>query len=609
MMAEYHQPKDSRYSQECSNLKEDKRLDGYRKPDETIHPTSQINTLGIYLPTISPATSTSSAYMDFQPLIRLDSSNVYARFTGSGQYQSGLNSFGLEQTYKNVVRHQQHMPSINALSTLSIELAAPDNSTLSDAELFWVQYHHGAHIGKDLFPGWKGSKEDDRPLRETIRLVPCENRSSQFQGGRLRLLRDDNGEVVRSDLTDEELFDLPFLPRYIDVKLDATPGNVENWIVMGADLRRDIIPRSHNYNQYYSDDEDGPKVFDWKATVARLQRAYTNKHLKRAEDPHIMGGLVRKFRMDKGRFAEFLTPVAFDVEGMQRNLLISMENLLFNTRWDIDMVRMVMRNPYSHQELPLFTPTEVRPAVRECLEKQGYKVHTLCDLWEKYPHIAGYDESKHPLFRRAQEHDLRLRQNWELLVSQRGNKKPPVTNTKPHRVNRQGKQMKDIKNKRKQFDMQDPENDYLNLEDSNVGKEQPSKRRKGSEECPRSFQVQPSEPKTLVAQSRRSTQSKTLQSPLLLHQRQHEEQRNSQRILHQQTPLLQTFRDFPQTPMNFLLQPLDVIDTDLNFTFSDGHTGSQHLHFNQVQQNVPTFSELQMQSNYSQLIGSGDGLN
>jgi hypothetical protein len=364
MMAEYHQPKDSRYSQACSHLKEDKRSNGYRKPDEAIHPTLQINTLGIYLPTISPATNTNSAYMGVQPPPRLDSGNMYAGFTGSGEYQSGFNSFGLEQTYKNAVRQQQRTPSINALSTpTSIELADIDIGTLSDAELFWVQYHHGAHIGKDLLPGWKGRKEDDRPLRETVRLVPCENRSSQFRDGRFRLLRDDNGEVVRSDLTNKELFDLPFLPRYIDVKLDATPGNVENWIVMGADLRRDIIPRSHNYNQYFSEDEDGHEVFDWQATVARLQRAYTNKHLKRAEDPHIMGGLVRKFRMDKGRFAEFLTAVAFDADGMQRNLLISMENLLFNTRWDIDMVRMVMRNPYSHQELPLFTPTEVRPAV------------------------------------------------------------------------------------------------------------------------------------------------------------------------------------------------------------------------------------------------------
>jgi hypothetical protein len=554
-----HQPQYDQYGEASLHSDEGKSLDWNGNLDEIMQLVQQFNAPQTHLPTADPTPSSSPAYMNAELSSGFRFDNGLDEFHGTGLSQSDLDAFGREQTYQNPTQHQQPSTPINALTTPPSTQASPhpDANTLCDADLFWVQYRHGAHIGRDLYPNWKGIKEDDRPPRETIRLIPDVDRNFQLRNGRLRHLMNKNREVIRSDLTNEPLFDLPFLPRYIDVKADGTSKNVDNWIIMGADLRRDIIPRSHNYNQYFSFDEDGVEFFDWESTTAHLQRTYTNKHLKRAKELHVMGGLVRKFRMDKGRFAEFLTPIDFDEDCNQRRLLISMEKLLFNTRWDIDLERMVMRNPHSHQELPLFTPSEIRPAVRDFLKKQGYTdVPTLCDLWEKYPHIVGYDESKHPLMSRAADHDAQLRKDAELLAAQRGDRRPPVTNTEP---NYQKGVKKGIKTKRKRAQTQNLAGD--SPEPSETPQERPQKcsRNDGNHLGNQPFTL--SAPAELAKGSNRPI--KTLRSPRLSHQNHHTEQQTRQPIPYQQALHPETFRKASHLPMNLLLQPLGIPDPNI----------------------------------------------
>lgn len=479
----------------------------------------------------------------------------YLEIAGSGRYQPNFCVSGFEQTYQEQTHYPQAQIFNHTSTDLTPSLAAySDPNTLSDTELFWVQYHHGAHIGRDLFALWRGLQTDDHPPRETLRLIPNEDRNLQHLNGKLRPMTDENGEMIRSDLTDEILYDLPFLPRYIDMKSDATTKNIDNWIIMGADLRRDIIPRSINYNPYHSFDEDGVDFFNWRATTAHLQRTYTNKHMKRAEQPHVMGGLLRKFRMDKGRFAEFLTPITFDEQGNQRRLLLSMENLLFNTRWDIDLQRMVMRNPHSHQELPLFTPAEVRTTVRECLEKRlpHEKVPTLRDLFEKYPHIRGYEETKHPLFRRAEDHDSQLRRNWEMEAARRGHRRPAVTVTKPNFT----KSRKEITSKRKQAEIQEPLDDLVEMEDDDEREERSKKKNKKESNH---VKRQPWRKASAVITGRTKYPFKALRStlsPISNHFEVDEISQHSTYSTYQETPQLETFHKATNMSIDMLLQPL-----------------------------------------------------
>lgn len=475
--------------------------------------------------------------------------------SNAGQYQPNFRVDGSGQTYHDQTGYPQNQATNHALRDLSPgPQTHPDPNTLSDSDLFWVKYHHGANIGRDLFSRWQGLQADDLPPRETIRLIPNEERNLPHLSGKLQVLKDENGEHVRSELTDEHLYELPFLPRYIDMKTDATTKNIDNWIIMGADLRRDIIPRSINYNPYHSFDDNGDEFFDWRATAAHLQRTYTNKHMKRAEQPHVMGGLLRKFRMDKGRFAEFLTPITFDEQGNQRRMLLNMENLLFNTRWDIDLDRMVMRNPHSHQELPLFTPVDVRPQVRECLEKMlpHERVPTLHDLFHKYPHVMVYDERNHPLFRRSQELDTQLRRKWEMEAARRGYRRPPVTVTKPNYA----KGRKEITSKRKKVKAQNPENDILDADDEDEEDERPSKKTKKTIE---SSQPPPRRKASSMNGSRTKRPPRLLQSSLPPHPNQYSEEQSSPLSTYssyQETPITATFHEASHTQMDLLLQPV-----------------------------------------------------
>ncbi|TID15959.1 hypothetical protein E6O75_ATG09017 [Venturia nashicola] len=474
------------------------------------------------------------------------------------QYRPNFCVDGYGQTYRDQTVHPQTQTSNHAPIDLSRSLQAhSDPNTLSDSDLFWVKYHHGANLGRDLFPRWKGLQTHDLPPRETVRLIPNEARNLPHLHGKLQILKGENGEHIRSELTDEHLYELPFLPRYIDMKTDATTKNIDNWIIMGADLRRDIIPRSMNYNPYYSFDENGDEFFDWKATAAHLQRTYTNKHMKRAEQLHVMGGLLRKFRMDKGRFAEFLTPITFDEQGNQRRMLLNMENLLFNTRWEINLDRMVMRNPHSHQELPLFTPVEVRPQVRECLEKMlpHERVPTLHDLFTKYPHVRGYDERNHPLFRRSEELDSQLRRNWEMEAARRGNRRPPVTVTKPNYA----KGRKEITAKRRKSNTPKPESNTLDVDGKGEEDERPAKRtRKSTVDS----KLPPRRKISKITGGKTKRPPRLPRSPLPPHPPHpslysvNQNSQHSPYSTYQETPLTATFHEASPTQMDLLLQPI-----------------------------------------------------
>lgn len=490
--------------------------------------------------------------------------NVYddgiSQISNPDQYQPDFRVDDYGQTYQD----QTHYPQTQTPNHVPTDLPSglqnhPDPSTFSDFDLFWVQYHHGANIGRDLFPGWNGHQKEDLPPRETLRLIPNEERNLPHLSGKLQIIKDENGEQIRSELTDEHLYELPFLPRYIDMKTDATTKNIDNWIIMGADLRRDIIPRSINYNPYHSFDENGEEFFDWRATAAHLQRTYTNKHMKRAEQTHVMGGLLRKFRMDKGRFAEFLTPITFDEQGNQRRMLLNMENLLFNTRWDIDLDRMVMRNPHSHQELPLFTPVEVRPQVRECLERMlpHERVPTLSDLFNKYPHVIGYDERNHPLFRRSEELDTQLRRSWEMEVARRGNRRPAVTVTKPNYA----KGRKEITAKRKRPNAQKSGNDTIDAEGEEDEDERPSKRTK---KTTGSVRQPPQRKVSTITGGKTRRHPKLPGSPLPPYPSQSSMEQSSQPSTYStylETPITATFHEASHTQMGLLLEP--VADSNL----------------------------------------------
>lgn len=476
----------------------------------------------------------------------------------SGQYQPNFRADDHGQTYRDQTHYPQTQTPNHTPTDLPPGLQThPNPDTLSDSDLFWVQYQHGANIGRDLFPRWRGLQTEDLPPRETLRLIPNEERNLPHLNGKLQIIKDENGEQIRSELTDEHLYELPFLPRYIDMKTDATTKNIDNWIIMGADLRRDIIPRSINYNPYHSFDENGEEFFDWRATVAHLQRTYTNKHMKRAEQPHVIGGLLRKFRMDKGRFAQFLTPVTFDEQGNQRRMLLNMENLLFNTRWDIDLDRMVMRNPHSHQELPLFTPVEVRLQVRECLERMlpHERVPTLRDLFNKYPHVIGYDERNHPLFRRSEEFDAQLRRNWEMEAVRRGNRRPPVTVTKP----KYAKGRKEITAKRKKINAQKPENDLLDADGDDEEDELPLKRNK---KTTKSVKPPPRRKVSTITGPRTRRPPKFPRLPIPPHPSQYPVEQSSQHLTYstystyEETPVTATFHEASHTQMDLLLQPV-----------------------------------------------------
>jgi hypothetical protein len=527
----------------------------------TVYPEKQFTANQMYLTSTGSTSGYMPNAMNVGSSFGFEFDDGYDTFTDSGQYQPIFPVSTFEQTYRAPTQYQECATSISVPQPqLPMQIDYRNPNTLSNSELFWAQYEHGAHIGRDLFPNWKGIKVDDLPPRETLRLIPNEERNLQYMNGRLRPLTNENGEAIRSELTDEVLYNLPFLPCYIDMKFDATTKNIDNWIIMGADLRRDIIPRSVNYNPYHSYDENGVDFFDWRATAAHLQRTYTNKHMKRAEQPHVMGGLLRKFRMDKGRFAEFLTPVTSDTQGNQRRLLLSMENLLFNTRWDIDMERMVMRNSHSQQELPLFTPVKIRPAVRECLQKQypDERIPTLQDLWDKYPHIQGYDETKHPLFRRAEDHDLQLRRDWETLAIQRGHKRPPITVIKPNYV----KERKGTTTKRKEADRQSSEITVFDTEelDDDDDEERPKKRNKNDPADAGSPAKPPPRRTTCVALGGRSKRPTKIPPPL--HPTQYRVSQASQPSSYQQTTQTGTFHEALHTPMNLLLQPV----SNLNIT-------------------------------------------
>ncbi|QDS70427.1 hypothetical protein FKW77_009633 [Venturia effusa] len=491
-----------------------------------------------------PISSIAGPYYD------LDCDDIVSRTPNVGQFQTNFCDAESREAYQDETHYLRSHTSKSRPLDFSPELQIyPDLDKLSDSDLFWVQYQHGANVGRDLFPRWKGLQTDDLPPRETLRLIPNEERNLTHMSGKLQIAKNENGEQIRSELTDEHLYELPFLPRYIDMKTDAATKNIDNWIIMGADLRRDIIPRSINYNPYHSFDENGDEFFDWKATAAHLQRTYTNKHMKRAEQPHVMGGLLRKFRMDKGRFAEFLTPITFDKQGNQRRMLLNMENLLFNTRWDIDLDRMVMRNPHSHQELPLFTPVEVRPQVRECLEKMlpHERVPTLRDLFQKYPHVSGYDERNHPLFRRSEELDTQLRRSWEMEAARRGNRRPPITVTKPNYV----KGRKEITAKRKKRKNDAPPDDDEEKEED----ERPSKRTKTTTKSDKS---PPQRNISAVAAPRTKRPLKLSKSPLAHHSQYSVGQSShaSTYSTYQETPITASFHEASHTQMDLLLQPM-----------------------------------------------------
>ncbi|KAE9981036.1 hypothetical protein BLS_007954 [Venturia inaequalis] len=525
-------------------------LDLYGSSDEGTQPVQPFNV------DLDPSLSGRPADSGARPYYGINYDDGIPQVSNDGPYQPNFRVDGCEQTYQDQTLYPQtQTPNHVSIDLLPPSLQAhPDPNTLSDSELFWVKYHHGANIGRDIFPRWQGLQTNDLPPRETIRLVPNEERNLPHLNGRLQILKNENGEQIRSELTDEHLYELPFLPRYIDMKTDATTKNIDNWIIMGADLRRDIIPRSINYNPYHSFDENGDEFFDWRATAAHLQRTYTNKHMKRAEQPHVMGGLLRKFRMDKGRFAEFLTPIAFDEQGNQRRMLLNMENLLFNTRWDIDLSRMVMKNPHSHQELPLFTPVDVRPQVRECLEKMlpNERVPTLHDLFNKYPHVVGYDEKNHPLLRRSEELDTQLRRKWEMEAARRGNRRPPVTVTKPNYA----KGRKEITAKRKKMNTSMPEHDTLDADGEDEEEEQPPKRNK---KTIKSSKPLPRRKISTITGGRMKHHPKLPRSPVPPHPSQYSVEQSSQQSTnstYQETPVTATFHEASHTQMDLLLQPV-----------------------------------------------------
>jgi hypothetical protein len=193
---------------------------------------------------------------------------------------------------------------------------------LSVGELFLEQYERGDEsYGGDLFENWQGNHCLEWHLRESFRLFPSLGPDKR---GRKKLLGQ-NGEVVKSELTNEDLDNIDFLSRYLDFPTLKRTDH-ERYALWGADMRRDMIPRSVNHQRYHRIEGNGKEVYDWKETVSHIQRAHSNVRQRYRDD--ILGGFLPRYRTaDSKRFTEYLTPGILNPDGTKSRHLLPMENL------------------------------------------------------------------------------------------------------------------------------------------------------------------------------------------------------------------------------------------------------------------------------------------
>jgi hypothetical protein len=316
---------------------------------------------------------------------------------------------------------------VQPLNVFSYVLPADDGMTYSDGS------------ARDIY------------LREPFRLFP--GRDPTIPTDELEPLTDSSGQVVNSQFTGQPVYEIKFLPHYLDAYEDTKGDRLEKYYTWGADRLRDILPRIVNARTYYKV-VNGVHQYDQRVTIQNAKNSLSMAHQRsRAQSK---GGLLQKYFTAKGVFLEYVTTKTSDAEGNVSRSLIPMENLLFGVRVEltIDMDRMVFTD-LNGRDHPLFTPDEVpKKASTALLLDHGFRLPTLADLFAKWPRARGYRDSLHPLMARRLQEELQVQIDAENYADAEKQKqfKPHVNPAKHFRAKRKAEDVAANSRKRTKID-------------------------------------------------------------------------------------------------------------------------------------------------------------
>ncbi|KAF2435273.1 hypothetical protein EJ08DRAFT_692540 [Tothia fuscella] len=293
-----------------------------------------------------------------------------------------------------------------------------DPDHLSVRERFEILYQTGKHLGPDLFADYNGDGEA-APHRDTLSIF---NQGSTNQHH--PELKDSMGQVIRSRFTNQSFTDVDILPRSL-YKFNLTGEYLDRLVQYGCRVLEDITPRvvGHQTLMKEADEVDsngvavtGPdgntkkvEVVDFKKNEISIQRMILKK-IDDAREKRSFGGLRPHFTLTGRKTCNYIGKEV--VDGGKKTYEFNKDNVLMDTRWDLDFDRMLMRHPTTGRCEPLFALKPLRENPNKVLRHCGCPEPSPDELLVKCPLLRSYDPRNHPL---TSIRDLEEKRRYDLL--------------------------------------------------------------------------------------------------------------------------------------------------------------------------------------------------